>query len=219
MYKLAIIIPFYKSIESKIEQCFIDEFSAMSKETLKDIQLIFIDDCSLVPLDIKIENKGLNYSQYRIDTDIEWNVGGAKNLGAHLSECEKLLFMDADHSISEEKIKYLINYEIKDNEHVVFMRGKIGFPGIFCTSRKRFSDLGGFDEQFSGHYGSEDKNYTLRHSHNGGFFTEIDGMINVREKYHHHSLGRDVVRNKKIAGCTKRSDLFLNFKWHKVDLE
>jgi predicted glycosyltransferase involved in capsule biosynthesis len=219
LYKLAVIVPFYKSIESSIEQWFINEFSTMCDLVLNDIQLIFVDDHSVVPLSFKIENKKLNFSLYKIDTDIEWNVGGAKNLGAHVSDCEKLLFMDADHSISEEKIKFLVDYKIKDNEHIIFMRGKVGSPGIFCTSRKRFSDLGGFDEQFSGHYGSEDKNYTLRHSHSGGFFTEIDGLISVRKKYHHHSLGRDVVRNKKIAGCTKRSDLFLNFKWHKVNLE
>lgn len=216
MYKLAIIVPFYKNIESSVEQCFIDEFSAMSESLLNDMQLIFIDDCSVIPLSFKTENKKLNFSLYRIDTDIEWNVGGAKNLGAHVSCCENLLFMDADHSITEEKIKYLIDYKIRDNEHIVFMRGKIGSPGIFCTSRKRFSDLGGFDEQFSGFYGSEDKNYTLRHSCGGGFFTEIDGLISVRKEYHHHSLNRDATRNKKIAGCTKHSGLFLNFKWHKV---
>jgi len=219
LYKLAVIVPFYKSIESSIEQGFIDEFSKMCDLVLNDIQLIFIDDCSVIPLSFKIENKKLNFSLYKIDTDIEWNVGGAKNLGAHVSDCEKLLFMDADHSISEDKIKFLIDYKTKDNEHIIFMRGKVGSPGIFCTSRKMFSDLGGFDEQFSGHYGSEDKNYTLRHNHNGGFFTEIDGMINVREKYHHHSLNRDASRNKKIAGSTIRSGLFLNFKWHKVNLE
>jgi len=219
LYKLAVIVPFYKNIESSVEQCFIDEFSAMSDSLLSDIQLIFVDDCSVIPLSFKIKNKKLNFSLYKIDTDIEWNVGGAKNLGAHVSNCEKLLFMDADHSISEEKIKFLIDYKIKDNEHIIFMRGKVGSPGIFCTSRKRFSDLGGFDEQFSGYYGSEDKNYTLRHSHNCGFFTEIDGLISVRKKYHHHSLNRDATRNKKIAGSTIRSELFLNFKWHKVNFE
>lgn len=216
MYKLAVIVPFYKNIESNIEQCFINEFSAMSSNTLKDIQVIFIDDCSEVPLCIELKNSNLNFSFYRIDTDIEWNVGGAKNLGAHVSTCEKILFMDADHSITEEKIKYLVEYNIKDNEHIIFMRGKVGSPGIFCTSRKRFSDLGGFDELFSGYYGSEDKNYTLRHSYGGGFFTEIDNLINVRDKYHHHSLNRNVDRNKKIAGNRTHSGLFLNFKWHKV---
>jgi len=216
LYKLAVIVPFYKNIVSSIEQCFVDEFSLMSKDTLNSIQLIFVDDCSVVPLEIEYRNSNLSLSCYRIDTDIEWNVGGAKNLGAHVSHCEKLLFMDADHSIAEEKIKYLIDYNIKDNEHIIFMRGKVGSPGIFCTSRKRFSDLGGFDEQFSGFYGSEDKNYTLRHSCGGGFFTEIDGLINVRKEYHHHSLSRDVTRNKKIAGCINHSGLFLNFKWHRV---
>lgn len=216
MYKLAVIVPFYKSVKSSIEQEFINEFSAMSESILKETQLVVVDDCSLVPLDIKIENKNLNFELYRIDTDIEWNVGGAKNLGAHVSNCEKLLFMDADHSICEDKIKYLIDYKIKDNEHIILMRGKIGAPGIFCTTVKRFIELNGFDEQFSGHYGSEDKNYALRHRAKDGVFTKMDNVISVRKAYHHHTLIRDASVNKKISDCLKHSGLFLNFKWHKV---
>ena len=219
MYKLAVIVPFYKSIESNVEQCFIDEFTEMDDGVLKDIQLIFVDDCSPIPLNIKIENKKLNFELYRIDSDIEWNVGGAKNLGASVSDAENLLFVDADHSVSEKTIKFLIDYKLKDNEHMVFVNNRTDSPGTFFTSKKRFLELNGFDENFSGYYGYEDINYRKRHEVSGGIFTEYDEEIVVREKYHHHLLVRNAERNKKIAYGLVHSGKFINFKWHRVNLE
>ena len=216
MYKLSVIIPFFKNIDSNIEQEFINEFCSMAKSTLKNIQLIFIDDCSPIPVNVKITNDNLNFNLYRIDTDITWNVGGAKNLGAYLSDAEKLLFLDADHSINEKNIKILIDYNINENEHIVFMRGKIGAPGIFCTTKKRFMSLNGFDEYFSGYYGSEDKNYIWRHRNNYGKFIKLDKMVSVREEYRHHSLCRNTNRNKEIAENIIHSGLFINYEWHKV---
>jgi len=198
LYKLAVIVPFYKGVESSIEQSLVDEFSSISDDVLRNIQLIFVDDCSLVPLNIVIKNERLNFSLYRIDTDINWNVGGAKNLGAHLSEAEILLFFDADRCIKEDAIKYLLKLDINENQHVVFVNEKKGSPGTLCTTRKRFLELKGFDEKFSGNYGFEDINYRIRHENSGGSFIEVDGFISIRQRYQHHTLKRDRIVNRKI---------------------
>ena len=127
-----------------------------------------------------------------------------------------MLFLDADHCIDESSIRYLIEYKIKENEHISFMRGEICAPGVFCVSKKWFIALRGIDEKFSGYYGSEDKNYTLRHRVTGGIFSYVNKFVTVRKRPRHHSLVRDVTRNKKTADVVTHSGLFLNFKWHKV---
>jgi glycosyltransferase involved in cell wall biosynthesis len=190
----------------------------MNKEVLSDTQLIFIDDCSPINLKTNVVNHCLNFAQYRIDTDIKWNVGGAKNLGAFNSDAEKLLFLDADHSINESKIREIICIDLKNNECLLMMRGSCSAPGKFCTSRKIFLGLNGFDENFSGSYGYEDINYMIRHGDAGGFFTELKDAVYIRKGYHHHSLDRDGSRNKKIYKCKNHSGLFLNFKWHEVKI-
>jgi hypothetical protein len=219
LYKLAVIVPFFKSIESNVEQEIVNEFSALSDDILKDIQLIIIDDCSPVPLSVKIENKNLNIEVYRIDTDIEWNVGGAKNLGAYESDAEKVLFLDADRCIGECPIRNLVKMDIDDNGFIVFVNGKKGSPGTFCTTKKRFMELNGFDEKFSGNYGFEDINYRKRHEYFGGTFVEVDNLISTRKQYQHHTLIRNREVNRKIMSDVNRSGLFLNFEWHKVDCE
>ena len=65
MYKVAIIVPFYKSIESDVEQCIVDEFLAMGESTLKNIEIIIVDDCSSVPLNVEVKNKNLSINMLR----------------------------------------------------------------------------------------------------------------------------------------------------------
>lgn len=231
--ELSYIVPVY--IEN--EQCnivsdLIRHYETYSQELLDKIQFVFIDDHSPVEINFPVDCR-LNYIRARIRNNIQWNQGGARNLGVHLSKCSKLLLTDIDHLFPEKLLvslltasepKHLYKFRRERNGEKVYSHANT----FFCTKATFFKVLG-VDEEFCGHYGYEDV-----------FFTKIQKAVGTRTKYfsyqrvihnehknsdaEHHHLVRDTSRNEKLLEekisllkkgkvYAAHSRLFLNFEW------
>lgn len=78
MSKLSIISHFYNHHQMVIDQ--IKYWETLPNEFLSQVEFILVDDCSdQIAATPKTK---LNLKLFRIKTDITWNQGGARNLGA-----------------------------------------------------------------------------------------------------------------------------------------
>jgi glycosyltransferase involved in cell wall biosynthesis len=134
------------------------------------LELILVDDHSKEVIGEDIFVAVPNLRVYRIDKDIPWNQGGARNIGALEARNRVILFMDIDHQLETEEIRGLLEDAsgLELGERITPPRrrksrgdevGEELKPNINCfiINRQDFFMIGGYDEIFSGHYGQEDK--------------------------------------------------------------
>src|SRR5690554_4714940 len=91
----------------------------------KNYKIIIVDDCSPEPAKDVINNSD-NVDLYRIETDIPWNRGGARNLGAMLAETEWIIQIDTDHILPPESADRLLNTQINSSKWYRFPRYRVG---------------------------------------------------------------------------------------------
>ncbi len=138
------------------------EMYAMYDSDLLDvIEFVIVDDCS--PLQFDIPDYDLNITWLRITDDIMWNQGGARNLGVTYAKSDKILITDLDFEFPEHTLREMV-YRRNPGRHFykIFKKDKQtgviqkGHANTFFMSRGRFMRMYGYDEEFSGGYGSED---------------------------------------------------------------
>jgi predicted glycosyltransferase involved in capsule biosynthesis len=135
--------------------------TAWSQHPLNRVRYNLIDDGSPTPISKEFCMEGL--SVYRIKQDIPWNIAGARNLGFHVAETEWVLSADIDHVISQEVLTKILTLDLSDNNTVyTFNRktedGYFGCDAIIniLMSKRRYFEIGGYDEDYSGNYGREE---------------------------------------------------------------
>lgn len=77
------------------------QYEQYPSELLDRIEFVIIDDCS--PIEYEIPDINLNFRWLRITTDIQWNQGGARNLGVTFAKSDKILLSDLDHAFPRQK--------------------------------------------------------------------------------------------------------------------
>lgn len=174
-----------------------------SPELRARLSFLVIDDHSDTPL--QVDKGGLDLRLVRVDDDIDWNMPGCRNLAATLCETPWLLFFDVDNVCSEASLRKIVdNLPRLDKSRLhVFRRTENGAdvePHInsFLITRQGFFKAGGYDEDFSGHYGFEDVAFRMMwRKHVGGevLLTDIAfEQINFRTS----GLDRDLTRNQAL---------------------
>lgn len=117
MPKVSIIVPVYNT-EKYIGDC----IQSILQQSLKDIELILVNDCST---DHSIEIlKQYKQNDNRITIiDLPENmgvgVGGARNKGIELSSGEFISFIDLDDVIKSDMLENLYAHAKKDNAEIV----------------------------------------------------------------------------------------------------
>ena len=119
---------------------------------------------------------GVNLRLLRVNDDIDWNMPGCRNLAATLCETPWMLFFDVDNVCSEASLQKIVNNlpRLDASRLHVFRRTENGVdvePHInsFLITRQGFFKAGGYDEDFSGHYGFEDVAFRMMwRKHVGG---------------------------------------------------
>lgn len=115
-----------------------------------------------------------------------WTQPRGRNLGASLAKGERLLFFDVDHILTEEVVRFSLNYS-GDKLHwvrrpaVLDEQGRLmtdpvilrdhgltsDAPGVhgnsFLIRKSLFDRLGGYDERFCGRYGGDDVDFNDRY--------------------------------------------------------
>lgn len=233
---LTYVVPFY------LDNCnfnplleLIAIYSRYSPNVLKHIHFVFVDDHSPIRFTIP-EDVPINYTLLRITDDIEWNQGGARNLGVNYAKSDKMVLTDLDVLFPENLFESLISFEIPKDAIFKFRRYyglKEVDPhfNVFFLTQDVFYKSQGVDEAYCGHYGHEDSFfYFLQKALGTKFYIYTYSNVVHREHKHskltnHNSLIRDLTVNdalneKKLKTLQTaknpldaRSDLYLNFNW------
>ncbi len=180
LYVLTIIIHIYRNQKAlDLQTQFWSDW-----EQIPNLELIFVDDGSIPPLDLK--NIPAWVRKIRILEDIPWNQPGAKNLGVLLSSSPWLLFLDADQFLDKNALVELLSRLPK------LAKGTIYRFNRYCAktnqaleihqncqliSKLDYENFGGYDEDFAGNYGHEDA-YLER------LWRLLGGKIEVLDKPH-----------------------------------
>lgn len=166
LHKLSIVYPYYVNVE-KYADGILDNFKyyeAMPYNLLEKIHFIVVDDCS--PVFIDFDNVNLNLTLIKIDKDIRWNSGGAKNLGVFCCETSRIIIADSDIIFPVDTLEACMREEsIPDDEVFVFDRFSLDknmqwykdgvHPNCFFMTKQSYLDLHGYNEDFCGYYGDD----------------------------------------------------------------
>jgi glycosyltransferase involved in cell wall biosynthesis len=131
------------------------------------IEFLLVDDGSPEPA-ILAPNSPINLTLVRVKENIPWNQPGARNLGLKLAEGDWVIASDIDHILPAEGLRQVLSLN-KDRGTVYFFErtvegglAKNPHPNSFLISRQTFWEVGGYDEDFCGHYGYDDTFVRLR---------------------------------------------------------
>jgi len=195
---------------------------------LAQLEFLVIDDHSDLPL--AADAGPLNLRLIRVDDDIDWNMPGCRNLAATLAGTEWMLYFDVDNVAAEAdiaKIVHALPRLAQDRLHV-FRRTQDGIdvePHInsFLISRRGFFRAGGYDEDFSGHYGFEDVLFRMMWRKHVGTEVLLTDIAFEQIAFRTSGLDRDTARNQALAQARAAAGMpkprgMLRFGWHEVDL-
>lgn len=172
--------------------------------------LVYVDDCSKVPL-----MKPDGVTVYRVLDDIKWNQGGARNLGMSKQK-GWVIVLDMDYLVTEKNIEQILS--LKPKKGTVYYFGRTGEPisyTLYLIHSDDFKKTGGYDEDFSGHYGWEDAllNRRIKDTLNRESHEEIKIQYFPGES----SGGEDSQRNKDLLNWKlmfpERTKKNISFKW------
>ena len=116
MPKVSVILPIY-NVEKYLRKC----LDSVINQTLKDIEIICINDCSAD----NCENIILEYAKKDgrikiINNEKNYGIGFSRNIGINESSGEYISFIDADDYIEKDYIEILYNTAIKNKADIVF---------------------------------------------------------------------------------------------------
>ena len=191
---------------------------------LAQLDFLVIDDHSDTPL--QIDKGPLNLRLVRVDDDIDWNMPGCRNLAATLAATEWLLYFDVDNVASQASIAKLVGalVTLDPLRLHVFRRIEGGVdvePHInsFLITRQGFWRAGGYDEDFSGHYGFEDVLFRMMWRKHVGTEVLLTDIAFEQIAFRTTGLDRDTTRNQALAQARAAAGMpkprgMLRFGWH-----
>lgn len=233
--ELSYVVPlFFNQDNTAVLTDLLRRYATYDKELMSKIMFILVDDHSPVPVEIPTDIN-LNIRLYRIDSDIMWNQGGARNLGAYMAPSSKLILTDVDHYFPEKLLRKIVESRLPHKLYK-FKRAnpdgskKHSHCNTFFTSKGSFMDVLGYDEEFCGNYGYEDVWFRFLCCKTGTplrYFTRRQRIVStdIDRDNSYHSLNRDLDINSRLLDAKKaafdprrplatHSRLFLNFDWH-----
>lgn len=164
MDTLQLIYPYYENPTMLERQ--ISTWAAWPVEMIRKVKIILVDDGSqknpasdafkltkpLVPIEL-----------YRVLINIPWNQNGAHNLGFQVANDGWCLTTDIDHIVSAELLHQLFKLKVDPKSYYTFGRRRVRdldtvykrHPNSWLLTRKLYWESGGYDEDFSGYYGSD----------------------------------------------------------------
>lgn len=163
MRSVTLVLPYYENRSMLALQ--LRHLSRLPKSLRSRIHLVIVDDGSPVPppADRAFYEIGLaGFSLYRILIDVRWNWIAARNLGALKSPTEWIILTDIDHLVTQRAFELVVKAPLSGDIVYRFTRRlalcQIPYkphPNSFLMTRVMFDLIGGYDERFSGLYGSD----------------------------------------------------------------
>ncbi len=131
-----------------------------------ELELIIVDDGSPNG-EAQAREIGLPVRVFRIDVDIRWNQDAARNIGAFEAEASWLLLTDIDHLVPPKTLVWLLSSTLGKKTVYRFQRMTLEamgkdrvteykpHPNSWLMTREMYNRIGGYDERFAGHYGTD----------------------------------------------------------------
>lgn len=162
-----LILPYYENpgmLEVQIAKLF--ELPAEVRESL---HLIVIDDGSpvapLKPIYLattQLQTRLASFQAFRIEVDVRWNWIAARNIGVENAKTDWVLLTDIDHTIPEATARRIQEQKLDARSAYRFSRVDAPdmapykpHPNTWLLTRELMDKIGGYDERFSGFYGSD----------------------------------------------------------------
>lgn len=137
---------------------------ALPQEIKDQICVIVVDDGS-PDVAAKGEQIGMPLEVYRIGVDVRWNQDAARNIAAHHADTQWLLLTDMDHIVSLSAWKRILDHKLHKTNVYRFSRTTLEangnetpykpHPNSWLMTKKMYQLIGGYDERFAGHYGTD----------------------------------------------------------------
>lgn len=203
-------------------------------------EFIAIDDCSDPPL-LSFVGTRPYLRMFRSLSPMEWNYG-LKNLGAKQALGDWLMLTNADHVLSAEAMIKINSINLDPTCYYQFGRyqpelneqsryNKKSHIGTLMIHRAALAQVGGYDEDFSGHYGHDDT-FLLHCLKTAKFKKAVFNDIKLRcfsqsrevpdaDFVDKPQWSRDLKRNekllsRKLTGPPVANPPILRFKWEPV---
>lgn len=103
-----------------------------------------------------------SFQLFRVEVDVRWNWITCRNIGVHEAKTDWVLMTDIDHLIPEATLRRI--QEVKLDERSAYRFSRVDAPDLapykphpnsWLMTRRRFDKIGGYDERFSGFYGTD----------------------------------------------------------------
>lgn len=170
---LTLVVPYYRNPGMLVAQQAL--WASYPADLRQHFHVIVVDDGSpkykaegsFAPVDLA------SYRLYKILVDCRWNWLACRNLGMAEASTDWVLMTDIDHLLPVETLRRLI-YGKLDERNVYRFSRVDAVPGIFdapidlaslptykphpntwLMTRAMFDQIGGYDERFSGFYGTD----------------------------------------------------------------
>lgn len=146
-------------------------WAAYAPELRARFHVVVTDDCSPAGLEAKPAFEPVAIASYRLYRALEkkrWNWLFGRNLGWQQASTKWILLTDIDHVLLESTLRMILTTDL--DETAVYRFSRVDAHGLFPWSeltpykphpntwmmtRKMFDRVGGYDERFSGFYGSD----------------------------------------------------------------
>lgn len=169
MRPLTLIMPYYENPGMLHTQ--IERIVDMPADVQSALRVIVVDDGSPVTPATRVvyvAPRLLYLAVFRIKVDVRWNWIACRNLAMAKAQTEWRLMTDIDHLVPESTLRAVMESELNVKHAYKFRRADLVSLDTFATKHnpkphpntwlmtgETFDRVGGYDERFSGCYGTD----------------------------------------------------------------
>ena len=162
--KITLVYAYYRSPEMFKRQ--LREWSNYPAHIRDQVEFIVTDDCSpkgRITETLPHIPDGINIRIFRVLQKKKWNWLTCRNIGAHYAAGEWLLLTDMDHMMAAKNIIRLWGALPELEEDIIYLFTRVDAPfgtpykphdDSYFMTKSMYWEIGGYDEEFSGLYGT-----------------------------------------------------------------
>jgi hypothetical protein len=162
MRPITLILPYYEN-----PTMFVEQQTAWSKypvELRQNLHVIVVDDGSpKSPALPHVRDSGIaSFRLFRVGVDVRWNWIFCRNLGVSKATTDWVFLTDMDHVMPRKTLGFMQTAELDARK--AYRMSRVDAPNLtpykphpntWFLTRELFDKIGGYDERFSGFYGTD----------------------------------------------------------------
>lgn len=236
MYEVTLVMAYYDN--ARMLQEHVANWNHYSDDVRSRVRVIVVDDGSreIAASDLLRDEtitRSMSIQVYRIGRDIPWNQDGARNLAMNHCRTDWALMTDMDHVLPPGQAELLLKFSPSIGCYYLPARLVTSgdeihpHPNTFLFNRCDFWNMGGYDEDFSGWYGSDGnfrkcaKGYGLRETETSDFSLTVFRREEISDastrRYGRKDSKYSVMNNPALVakrrGPAYRAERPIRFEW------